>query len=103
MKGRLEKTNKGWKVLYTKCVPHRMTMEWTSSLLLHPEYAKCYFLDEEDNNQEVEFEIVDYSQKCRECGETVERGRSCSKKCFMKPGNFIPTEKLEYAKLLKIL
>lgn len=64
MKGRLKKTNKGWKVLYTQCVPHRMVMEWSSSLPLHPEYIKYYFLDEEDNDQEIEFEkviIVDHN------------------------------------------
>ena len=41
----------------------------------------------------VEVEEEDYSQKCRECGETVKRGYNCKKECFMKSGNFIPTDK----------
>jgi len=49
---------------------------------------------------EVDFEIVDYSQKCKECGEIVERGRSCKKGCFMKSGNYTPTIKTEYAKII---
>ena len=59
MKGKLHKTDNGWKVLYTECVPHRMTMEWSSSLPIHPEYVKCYFLDEDAEGGEVEFEVVE--------------------------------------------
>jgi|LakMenE18May11ns_1017448.scaffolds.fasta_scaffold9861931_2 hypothetical protein len=43
--------------------------------------------------EEVEVEKEDYSQKCRECGETVKRGYICNRGCFMKSGNFIPTDK----------
>jgi hypothetical protein len=43
--------------------------------------------------ERVEVEEEDYSQKCRECGETVKRGYNCTKGCFMKSGNFIPTDK----------
>ena len=43
--------------------------------------------------EEVEIETEDYSQKCAECGETVKRGYSCKKGCFMKSGNFISTNK----------
>jgi hypothetical protein len=43
--------------------------------------------------EEVKVEEEDYSQKCRECGEVVKRGYSCNKGCFMKSGNFIPTDK----------
>ena len=43
--------------------------------------------------KEVEVEEEDYSQKCRECGEPVKRGYSCNRGCFMKSGNFIPTDK----------
>ena len=43
--------------------------------------------------EEVYVEEEDYSQKCRECGETVKRGYNCKKGCFMKSGNFIPTDK----------
>ena len=42
--------------------------------------------------ENVEVEEEDYSQKCRECGETVKRGYSCKKGCFMRAGNFIPTD-----------
>jgi len=42
--------------------------------------------------EEVKIKEEDYSQKCRECGETVKRGYSCNKGCFMKTGNFIPTD-----------
>ena len=43
--------------------------------------------------EEVRIEEEDYSQKCRECGEVVKRGCNCKKGCFMKSGNFIPTDK----------
>jgi hypothetical protein len=43
--------------------------------------------------ESVSIEEEDYSQKCRECGETVKRGYNCAKGCFMKSGNFIPTDK----------
>jgi hypothetical protein len=43
--------------------------------------------------ERVSIEEEDYSQKCRECGETVKRGYNCAKGCFMKSGNFIPTDK----------
>jgi hypothetical protein len=43
--------------------------------------------------KEVEVKEEDYSQKCRECGEPVKRGYSCNRGCFMKSGNFIPTDK----------
>jgi hypothetical protein len=43
--------------------------------------------------EEVEIEEEDYSQKCRECGEYVKRGYICNRGCFMKSGNFIPTDK----------
>ena len=67
MKGRIQKTDKGWNVLYTQCVPHRMTMEWSSSLPLHPDDVKQINKDAQvfDNIEariaaypEVEFEIV---------------------------------------------
>ena len=43
--------------------------------------------------EEVDVEEEDYSQKCRECGETVKRGYNCNRGCFMKSGNFILTDK----------
>ena len=103
MKGTLHKTEQGWMVATIE------EGDWNTYYPLHLDDVKQISADAQvfDNIEariaaypDVEFEIVDYSQKCRECGETVERGRSCSKKCFMKPGNFIPTDKLEYAKLV---
>ena len=108
MKGKIEKTEEGWNVMYDQRTWQDPSAE-DGMLPLHPDDVKQINADAQvfDNIEariaaypDVEFEIVDYSQKCRECGETVERGRNCSKKCFMKPGNFIPTDKLEYAKLL---
>jgi hypothetical protein len=43
--------------------------------------------------EKVKVEEEDYSQKCRECGEYVKRGYICKRGCFMKSGNFIPTDK----------
>jgi hypothetical protein len=45
------------------------------------------------NCESVEVKEEDYSQKCRECGEYVKRGYICNRGCFMKSGNFIPTNK----------
>jgi len=43
--------------------------------------------------EQVKIKEEDYSQKCRECGEIVKRGYSCNRGCFMKSGNFIPTDR----------
>ena len=43
--------------------------------------------------ENIEIKEEDYSQKCRECGETVKRGYICNRGCFMKSSNFIPTDK----------
>ena len=99
MKGRLRKLPDGWEVLYTKCVPKMMVREWNRSIALHPKDAEVQTMMGWDG-KDVEFEIIDCSQMCKECGEVVERGRNCSKGCFMKSGNFILTDKLEYAKLI---
>lgn len=58
MKGKLHKTQKGWVVLYTECQPKKMVREWNMSIPIHPEYVKYYFLDEDADYTEVEFEIV---------------------------------------------
>ena len=50
--------------------------------------------------EEIEVEEEDYSQKCRECGEVVKRGYSCNKGCFMKSGNFIPTDENSKYKII---
>jgi len=53
--------------------------------------------------EEVDVEEEDYSQKCRECGETVKRGYNCNRGCFMKSGNFILTDKnIKYKIILPI-
>ena len=109
MKGKITKIDEEWVVKCFDIEKAHDIMYCGESLPLHPDDVKQINRDAQvfDNIEarikaypDVEFEIVDYSQKCRECGETVERGRNCSKKCFMKPGNFVPTDKLEYAKLL---
>ena len=50
--------------------------------------------------EEVSIEEEDYSQKCKECGEIVKRGYSCNKGCFMKSGNFIPTDENSKYKII---
>ena len=50
--------------------------------------------------EEIEVEEEDYSQKCRECGEVVKRGYCCNKGCFMKSGNFIPTDENSKYKII---
>ena len=59
MKGLLKKTETGnWVVLYTKHHPTMIVKEWNSSLPLHPDCVKFYYLTENDNQTNVEFEIV---------------------------------------------
>ncbi len=60
MKGRLQKSNKGWVVLYTKCHPAIMVKEFNSSLPLHPDPIPQYLIGEVIDNgfAKVEFEIV---------------------------------------------
>jgi hypothetical protein len=109
MKGKITKSDEGWIVRYDAFQDdHSYPFPGWNFIPLHPDDVKQINRDGQvfDNIEariaaypDVEFEIVDYSQRCRECGETVERGRNCTKGCFMKPGNFIPTEKLQYAKL----
>jgi hypothetical protein len=109
MKGTLHKTDQGWAVKYEDILQlFPLTQYGIKVLPLHPDDVKEIEEDSKifDNIEariaaypEVEFEIVDYSQKCKECGETVERGRSCTKGCFMRSGNFVQTDRVEYAKL----
>ena len=109
MKGKIHKTEQCWMVKYFDTEKAHDIMYCGESFLLHPDDVKQINRDAQvfDNIEariaaypDVEFEIVDYSQKCRECGETVERGRSCTKGCFMKSGNFVQTDRVEYAKLV---
>jgi hypothetical protein len=59
MKGLLKKTETGnWVVLYTKHHPTMIVKEWNSSLPLHPDCVKFYYLTDNDNRTNVEFEIV---------------------------------------------
>ena len=76
MKGILKKTDKGWMVLYTECLPHRMVKQFSSSLPLHPDDVNQIKEDSKifDNIEariaaypEVEFEIKYY------CDETMEQ------------------------------
>ena len=98
MKGTLHKTESGWQVWYHAKEDLFYGNTGVRILLLRPD--EPLLVDKRWEGQEVEFEIVDYSQKCKECGEIVERGRSCMKGCFMKPGNFVATDKLQYAKII---
>jgi hypothetical protein len=59
MKGLLKKTETGnWVVLYTKHHPTMIVKEWNSSLPLHPDCVKFYYLTDNDNRTNVEFEII---------------------------------------------
>lgn len=59
MKGILEKTNRGWFVLYTECQPKKIVTEWNKSLPLHPNIQKHWFEDEDVlHGAEIDFEIV---------------------------------------------
>jgi hypothetical protein len=64
MKGLLKKTETGnWVVLYTKHHPTMIVKEWNSSLPLHPDCVKFYYLTDNDNRTNVEFEIVTMWEK----------------------------------------
>ena len=52
MKGILLKRNNSWFIEYTSINGAPNLIE------IHPEYEKCYFLDEDADGGEVEFEIV---------------------------------------------
>ena len=69
MKGTLHKTEQGWVVKYAK----------HSELPLHPEYVKCYFLDEDAEGGEVEFEIVSEPNIYRSVGNIQENYTSYAK------------------------
>jgi diaminopimelate epimerase len=57
MKGILLKRNDSWLIEYT-------TINGAPNLIqIHPEYVKYYFLDEDADGVEVEFEVVTYNQK----------------------------------------
>jgi hypothetical protein len=67
LKGRIKKTDKGWVVLYTECVPKMIVTEWNKSLPLHPDDIKQINADAQifDNIEariksypDVEFDIV---------------------------------------------
>lgn len=50
MKGILHKTDKGWVIRYDE----------KKELPVHPEYEKYYFLNEEDEGEEAEFEVEEF-------------------------------------------
>jgi hypothetical protein len=58
MRGVLHKTEQGWVVKYDQRTWQDPSAE-DGELPLHPEYVKCYFLDEDAEGGEVEFEIVE--------------------------------------------
>ena len=57
MKGTLHKTEQGWQVSHAT---YDMTINrWTAGKFpVHPDYIKYYFLDEDADGSEVEFEII---------------------------------------------
>jgi hypothetical protein len=66
MKGTLEKTIKGqWVVrIISEETPECDTIiEHGKQLPVHPEYVKYYFLDEDADGSEVEFEIEDFYEQ----------------------------------------
>ena len=58
MKGKLHKTNSGWTVQHWEIVSHKEGVGVIMELPIHPKYEKYYFLDEDAEGGEVEFEIV---------------------------------------------
>jgi hypothetical protein len=57
MKGTLHKCKvDGWLVLYT------VEETWDKCIPIHPDYEKYYFLDDDADGKEVEFEIVTYNK-----------------------------------------
>lgn len=77
MKGRIKKTDKGWVVLYTECVPKMIVTEWNKSLPLHPYDVKQIQEDSQrfDNIEarisaypDVEFDIVEVHNKNGQVG-----------------------------------
>ena len=70
MKGTLHKTESGWQVWYHAKEDLFYGNTGVRILLLHSD--EPLLVDKRWEGQEVEFEIVDYSQKCKECGDEIE-------------------------------
>ena len=63
MKGKLHKTEQGWVVRHPGYVPPH-----EYELPVHPNYIKYYFLDEDADGAEVEFEVVEVFNKNQQIG-----------------------------------
>ena len=63
MKGTLHKTEQGWVVRHLGYVPPH-----EYELPVHPNYIKYYFLDEDAEGDEVEFEVVEVFNKNNQIG-----------------------------------
>ena len=97
MKGTLHKTEQGWVVRYLK----EGSMTWHKGIPLglkfekvelpvYPDYVKYYFLDEEAEGGEVEFEIVRY---CKVHKSEPSKNSRCTIDCAY--------DEVRYAKLIK--
>jgi hypothetical protein len=71
MKGTLSKTQQGWVVKYDQRTWQDPSAE-DGEYPLHPEYVKCYFLDEDAEGSQVEFEIVTSDNGAMSFTETFE-------------------------------
>jgi hypothetical protein len=63
VKGKLHKTEKGWIVRYFNTEKSYDVMYCGESLSIHPYLEKYYFLDEDAEGSEVEFEIQDFYEQ----------------------------------------
>jgi hypothetical protein len=87
MKGKLYKTEQGWVVRYRETTPLSIT---TETLPVHPDYVKYYFLDEDAEGGEVEFEIV---RHCKKHNSDPSKNSVCTLDCGY--------EEVSYSKLIK--
>ena len=98
MKGILHKTEQGWVVNYPKKTTtpgnpkslgsyKRTTLR--SEIPIHPDYVKYYFLDEDAEGGEVEFEIVRY---CKKHNSDPSKNSVCTLDCGY--------DEVSYAKLI---
>lgn len=66
MKGRLKKTEKSWLVETPASVDFTGMPCVGATYEIYPEYLKYYFLEDDDNQKEVEFELISMMQQVRE-------------------------------------
>ena len=88
MKGTLHKTEQGWEISHAT---YDITLNrWTAGKFpIHPDYVKYYFLDEDAEGGDVEFEIVE------------EIPASCHNNPFCSGDETCIKCRIKYAKLIK--